>query len=216
MSNITEWACSLGTFPLTGPYHVSAQVKQHFYNWLQGMKKRIYSLGVCSPRSAVGLENKGQSQWTTKAILSGNFFHLTAKQLKFHGTTSIELFLGYPHSYWIHPHAIVSSQCELIKASLLKVVFYAESQSPASLCLSLLSSGVVLFHLLEFAHFLLPGCPSFLQEGRKVTEGSHCQFHQPNRMGGWTKQISVFWKVGSPITLGFACPWHRRTKTWPL
>lgn len=169
MFNITEWACSTGTFPLTGPYHVSDQVKQHFYNWLQGKKKRIYSLGVCPRRSAVGLENKGQSQWTTKAILSGNFFHLTAKQLKFHGITCIELFLGYPHSYWTHPHAIVSSHCELIKASSLKAVFYAEPQSLTSLCSSLLSSGVVLFSLAGVCTFSPPWLPQ-LFAGR---EGGH-------------------------------------------
>lgn len=165
MFNITEWACSPGTFPLTGPYHVSAQVKQHFYNWLQGKKKRIYSLGVCSPRSAGGLENKGQSQWTTKAILSGNFFHLTAKQLKFHGTACIELFLGYPHSYWTHPHAIVSSQRELIKASLLKVVSYAEPHPPNLSVQAFCPLGLCFFTCWSLHIFSSLVAPAFCRKG---------------------------------------------------
>lgn len=69
------------------------------------------------------------------------------------------------------------------QGQLAKSYFLCRTSSPAPLCSSLLSSGVVLFHLLEFAHFLFPDCPSFLQEEREVTEGSHCQFHQPHRLG---------------------------------
>lgn len=179
------------------------------------VRSKDYSVWVyVAPSQLSAWKIKGNHTGWPKPSCLGTCFISTAKQLKSHGTTCIEFLSGYTHS---NP-----SLCHLFKSiwtdqgHLVKSHSPHRPSSPRSLCLSLLSSGFVLFHSLEFGHFLFPGCPSSLQEGREVTEGSHCQFHQPNRVGGWTKQISIFWMAGSlspPITSGLTCPWQGRTKT---
>lgn len=161
------------------------------------VRRRVYSLGVCSPRSAVGLGNKGQSQRMTKVILFGNFLNLTAKQLKFHGATCIELLLGYPHSCWTHPHAIVSSQCELIKASLLKVIFCAEPHPPHLSVQAFCPLGLCFFTCWSLHIFSCLVAPAFCRKGGRSQRAATANSISLIGWGGWTKQISIFWRVGS-------------------
>lgn len=161
------------------------------------VRRRVYSLGVCSFGSAVSQGNKGQSQRMTKAILSGNFFCLTAKQLKFHGTTGIELLLGYPHSCWTHPHTIIASQYKLIKASLLKVIFCAEPHPPHLSVQAFCPLMLCFFTCWSLHIFSSLAAPAFCRKGGRSRRAATANSISQTGWGVWTKQISIFWRVGS-------------------
>lgn len=86
-----------------------------------------------------------------------------------------QALLGCPHSYWTHPHAIIH-WCELIKASLLKVIFYAE---PHPLHLSVQAycpPGLCFFTCWSLHIFSSLVAPAFCRKGgrsqRAVTANS--------------------------------------------
>lgn len=104
------------------------------------------------------------------------------------------------------------------QGQLAKSYFLCRTSSPAPLCSSLLSSGVVLFHLLEFAHFLFPDCPSFC---RKRGRSQRAATANSISLTGWgMNKANIYILKGgislSPMTSGLACPSQGRTKTWPL